>query len=336
VNRLFAGFCICALAPHSMAGTAGGPPPTAIFGGSCDASAALSLGGNRLLVVDDESKNPLKIYSLERPSDMPQNMGKLAKLLPNTTDEEADLEALALLGDDVVFIASHNWHAKPEKMEARQLMFAVPYRLLEGGEVKAAKVGVYRTLVDDLLAAPAISGRVLELLTKARTLDAKEPGGLSIEGLAAMEGGRLLIGFRNPLLDDKFALLLPLANPAEVLHHGAKAVFETPIVLDLGGRGIRDIVYVAERNEYLVIAGAASGNGQNSQAYWWSGRRADAPQLVADMDFTNFNPEAVVVLPGHASGNMLFLSDDGKNAAVCSPNTPRFRGRWYTLPLNKS
>lgn len=337
MNRLVAGLCICAsLASQSMAGTAGGPPPTVIFGGNCDASAALPLGGNRLLVVDDESKKPLKIYSLERPSDMPQDMGKLANLLPNTTDVEADLEALALLGDDVVFIASHNWHAKREKMAARQLMFAVPHKLLEGGQVKADQVGVYRTLVDDLLAAPAIPRAVLDMLTKARTLDAKEPGGLSIEGLAATEDGRLLIGFRNPLIDDKFALLMPLANPAAVLRHGAKAVFETPIALDLGGRGIRDIVYVAERNEYLILAGAASGNGPISLAYWWSGRRAETPQLVADMDFSNFNPEAVAVLSGRASGNVLFLSDDGKNTAVCTPSTKRFRGRWYMLPLTKS
>ena len=128
MNRLIAGLCICAsLASQSMAGTAGKPPPTVIFGGNCDASAALPLGGNRLLVVDDESKKPLKIYTLERPSDMPQDMGKLVNLLPNTTDVEADLEALASLGDDVVFIASHNWHAKREKMAARQLVGCTPY-----------------------------------------------------------------------------------------------------------------------------------------------------------------------------------------------------------------
>ncbi len=220
-------------------------------------------------------------------------------------------------------------------MAARQLMFAVPRKSLESGVVKPAEVSVYRMLVDDLLAAPAIPSTVLDLLRKGRTLDSKESGGLSIEGLAATKDGRLLIGFRNPLLDDNSALLLPLANPAAVLRQRAKAIFEAPIAIDLGGRGIRDIVYVAERDEYLIVAGAAPGSGPVSRAYWWSGRGADAPRHIADIDFSDFNPEAVAVLPGRTGGNVLFLSDDGKTTAVCTPTTKRFRGRWYTLSLSK-
>ena len=54
--------------------------------------------------------------------------------------------------------------------------------------------------------------------------------------------GKLRIGFRNPKNEDKDALLVPLLNPAEIIKKGARAKFGDPLLLNLGGLGVRDMV----------------------------------------------------------------------------------------------
>ena len=83
--------------------------------------------------------------------------------------------------------------------------------------------------------------------------------GLNIEGLAARpDGGPLLIGLRNPLTPDGQALIVPLENPAEVVERGADPTLGRPILLDLGGRGIRDLAYAPHEQAFYIIAGPAT------------------------------------------------------------------------------
>jgi hypothetical protein len=53
-------------------------------------------------------------------------------------------------------------------------------------------------------------------LEAAEKLPPKAKGGLNIEGLAATPDQELLIGFRNPIPEDK-ALVLVLTNPKDLL-----------------------------------------------------------------------------------------------------------------------
>ena len=78
-------------------------------------------------------------------------------------------------------------------------------------------------------------------LGKAATLGPKEEGGLNIESLAA-DGGKLWIGFRNPIGKDGKALMVPLLNPKGVIEKDGKARLGEPITLNLGGLGFRDMV----------------------------------------------------------------------------------------------
>ena len=76
-------------------------------------------------------------------------------------------------------------------------------------------------------------------LAAASKLAAEADGGLNIEGLAATPEGQLLIGFRNPLPDER-ALVVPLENPGEVVD-GKRAKLGEAYELNLGRRGVRSI-----------------------------------------------------------------------------------------------
>jgi hypothetical protein len=141
-------------------------------------------------------------------------------------------------------------------------------------------------------------------LDKAARRTPEADGGLNIEGLAATADGKLLIGLRNPLPQQR-ALIIPLDNPAEVIA-GQPARFGEPILLDLGERGIRSIERIG--NSYLIVAGPTADHGSFA-LFRWSGRRDDAPTPVSGIDLGNLRPEALFAIPD--SNRVQLLSDDG-------------------------
>ncbi|MBI2946297.1 MAG: DUF3616 domain-containing protein, partial [Verrucomicrobia bacterium] len=152
-------------------------------------------------------------------------------------------------------------------------------------------------------------------------------------GLAAAPDNRLLIAFRNPVPQGR-ALLIPLLNP-ERLIAGEKARFGDPILLELGGLGIRDIAFVEGR--YLIGAGAYAGGRGEARLFLWDGK-APRPEIVRAVDLRRFNPEAIVVYPAPATREVQILSDDGSGriaGADCrelkDDNAKRFRALWISL-----
>ena len=133
----------------------------------------------------------------------------------------------------------------------------------------------------------------------------KEPGGLNIEGLCPTPDGGLLIGFRNPIPRGR-ALIVPLKNPGELIE-GRAARFGEPALLDLGGRGVRDLARVG--NGYLIIGGSFEGGGK-FHLYSWAGGTNSA-QKISEAKFKGANPEALLTYPGTPEGEFQILSDDG-------------------------
>jgi hypothetical protein len=165
----------------------------------------------------------------------------------------------------------------------------------------------------------------------AALLPPKAPGGLNIEGLCATSDGQLFIGFRNPIRDGK-ALIAPLLNPNDVIR-GERGRFGTPILLDVGGNGFRDMGRWHGR--YYLLSGAFDPRSA-FRIYGWAGP-GHAPEFIPEMSFTNFNPEALVF--NEELNRVLVLSDDGskKVGGVESKRLPdpaqrRFRAMWMELP----
>lgn len=169
-----------------------------------------------------------------------RGLAALGAFLGTAPDKESDLEGAAAIGSRIDWISSHGRNKGGKLREERHRFFAtevdtrtVPPSLRPIGSP-------YTRLLDDLLSADALKRYRLK---DAAQRAPEAAGGFNIEGLAATADGKLLIGLRNPLVAGR-ALLVPLENPEAVVN-GEAARIGTPILLDLGGRGVRSIECVA-------------------------------------------------------------------------------------------
>jgi hypothetical protein len=297
--------------------------PVLEFRGLANASAAVRVGEDRFLAGCDEN-NVLQLY--RNTGGNPQASFETSPWLGLTTrNGEADFEGAARLGDVVFWLGSHGRNKSGEKRPDRQRLLAV--RVVEpsgGGSVRLEPVGEpVMTLVEQMAAASTLTRFGL---AEASRRPPEEPGGLNLEGLAAGPGDSLWLGFRNPVPEGK-ALLVPLENPLEVIA-GRPARFGEPQLLELGGRGIRDLVWTGR--DYFMIGGAAGGGGK-SQLYRWAGE-ASAPVPVGKAFPKSLNPEALVVFGSAESPRLLVLSDDGGRSANETWDFARrtFRAVWVT------
>jgi hypothetical protein len=166
-------------------------------------------------------------------------------------------------------------------------------------------------------------------LEEAARYAPKELDALNIEGLAATPEGHLLIGFRNPVPRRK-ALLVPLLNPDEVIA-GHRARFGAPILLELGGLGIRDIAY--HEGRYLIIAGSWHGGGP-FRLYRWAGPGSE-PVPLSVKHLQDYQPEAIIIYPEKGLREVQILSDDGTRLIdgvpgkmLPDPRRQAFRSFW--------
>lgn len=270
-----------------------------VYRGLCNASAALALDADRFVVADDEV-SVLKVYRFDTPGlPLPGEDIDLHAFLGGK--EEADLEGSALVGDTIYWIGSHGADGDGNPAPGRRVLFATR-RGGPGERLLVPQGQPCRRLLDDLAGTPA--QRQYDLLGAASKAP-KDPGGLSIEGLADTPEGHLLIGLRNPAPAEG-ALLLVLENPAEVVL-GAPARFGPHLTVDLGGQGIRSIERLGDG--YFIVAGPP-GKGKQFAVYRWSGRAGDSPRRLDVPQLAGLNPEALFFDP---AGTLHILSDDGKD-----------------------
>jgi hypothetical protein len=322
-------FCAFLAGSVSMAFPAKMSPPT-VFYGMCDASAAVALTTNLFVVANDED-NFLRIYRSDE-GGMPVRMFDIGPFLRvEGTSLESDIEGAARLGDRIYWITSHGRNKSGKLRLNRARLFATDIEETPGGiELKPAGRS-YTRLLQDLIKEPRLRPYQLEAASR---LAPKERGALNIEGLAATPEGHLLIGFRNPIPEGK-ALLVPLLHPDRVVA-GKPAQFGPPILIDLGGLGIRSIEFW--NGNYYIIAGPHDG-GQRSKLYVWSGGPEDKPREIEQLNFAAYNPEAILFYPRDFEPKIQVLSDDGTmviNGVACkdlpNPLQRQFRGVWITLP----
>ena len=324
--------------------------------GLCNASAGLRFGEGMFVVADNENAAPTLLHLYKAGQGGPElAVGRIAKeAVAQVADGslEMDLEGAARLGPLVYWIGSHSAGEANGPGEGngpgaagaprpnRQRLFATRLGLESGDKGKGVAVTVepvgrpYQTLLADLEADPRYAPFGLD---QAAKLPGKAKDGLNIEGLAATPNGQLLIGFRNPLPQGK-ALVAPLTNPGAVLA-GEAARFGEPVLLELGGLGIRSLEMV--NGSLLIVAGPSGpGNPKDGPAipsalYRWNGQFESAPELVrlfgSELGKSLFNPEALFV----EGDSLVLLSDDGKLAidGKRCENLPRPKQRFRELRI---
>lgn len=297
--------------------------------GCCDASAGVAVRSNLFVMANDED-NWLRVYRRDQ-SGLPVQTFPVGEFLQvDANKPESDLEGAARIGDRIYWITSHGRNRTGEERESRHRFFATHLEVSAEGKVNLRVEGrPYVRLLQDMVMDAKLAGLGLA----AASLRApKERDGFNIEGLCPTPEGQLLIGFRNPI-PNKQAIVLRMTNPEEVVK-GARAEFGAPHLLDLGGRGVRDIALVAGR--YWIIAGSHQGGGKFN-LYSWDGG-TNAPQKVPDTKFKGFNPEALLVYPEAPANEFQILSDDGTRKiagedckAIQDPTRKWFRSFTYTL-----
>ncbi len=322
---LIAGFGI-----HAHAETRVSAPM--LYSGMCDASAAVALTDKLFAVASDE-ESVIRVYDRDQDGAPLQSINVSAFLDLDPRKPESDLEGAARMGDRAYWITSHGRNKNGKERPSRDRFFAVQI-ITNAQRVELKMVGKpYEHLLDDLMRDPKLKPFNL---TRASKLEPKARGALNIEGLSATPEGRLLIGFRNPIPGGK-ALLVPLLNPEAVIQ-GQAARFGEPILLDLGGLGIRDMEYWD--GQYAIIAGPYDGKGQ-SRIYEWPGGTS-LPRLVKHAHLKGLNPEAIIFYPDKGREQFQLLSDDGKklvNGKPCKqlaePGQQHFRSVWISERQSK-
>jgi hypothetical protein len=296
------------------------------YRGICDASAAVAVE-DRFFVVANDEDNTLRAYARNAPGKLVSALD-VGPFLGLERRREADIEGAARLGDLVFWITSHGTNSSGAARPERRRFFATRLTV-EDDRVKITPFGTpFKDLVQALALEPALARF---RLGDAAMIAPERTGGLNIEGLGTTPAGELLIGFRNPIRDGK-SLLVPLRNPRAIVERQPPQ-FGPPVLLDLGGRGVRSIDYVAALESYLIIAGPPGDDGA-FRMYRWTGRESDAPSPIDDPQIAQLNPEALIVYDGPHAGLQL-LSDDGgrRTGGVDCKDLPENKRKFRAVEL---
>ncbi|MHC5060617.1 MAG: hypothetical protein ACYTFK_05990 [Planctomycetota bacterium] len=287
---------------------------------AADASAAVAIDPNLFIMADDEN-NQLRIYNRYIAGSGPVADSNVSDFLNiDWAHPEGDIEGATWLGGRIFWITSHGRNRYGGYWSSRYNFFATSISR-DDGQITVTVDGNYTGLIDDLIGYDSVynlgladaigvadghidENEIAELAPKVR--------GLNIEGLCATaDANSLLIGFRNPhpsVGEPNQALIIPLYNPEAVVLNGTSAELGPPILLDLGGLGIRSMEYSAALGEYLIVAGShKAGTEAPLQVLYRYNMTTEV--LTKLDDFEIITPEGLFQFPD--SSDIYLVSDDG-------------------------
>jgi hypothetical protein len=299
---------------YAASAAAADPANTVYHTGYSDASTAIALDDNFMIISDDE-KNILNVYS-RHASGLPVKSFDYSTFM-NLTDvsggapREIDLEASAkslVNANRVYWLGSHSNKSNPsfDLRPNRNRIFATDVTGT-GAATNFSFVGYYEGL-RNAVSTWSNTNNLGLVASMASGFDPKQIDGFNMEGMAfAPDNTTMYIGFRAPLeptTNRVNALIAPVQNFESWFGTGTTTdpVLGAPILLDLGGKGIREIVRLSQ-NSFVIAAGDYGDDGLITSAiYKWNGNPSDAPVALTGFNVEAFNPEGI--LPVYASGNM--------------------------------
>jgi predicted extracellular nuclease len=304
--------------------------------GASDASTAIALDANFMIVADDENQ-VLRVYNRQNSGypvatfDYTSSLGLTD--LSGGFPREVDIEAATRVGNRIYWLGSHSNASSGNARPNRYRLFATDVSGT-GATTALSFVGYYTGLRSDLLGWDSANGHGLGAnflgLTASATTgvipEATDGSGFNIEGLVmAPDNTTAYLAFRAPQTvpgSRTRALIVPVTNFASLVGGSpaaGPATFGAPIQLDLGGRGIREIQKNAA-NQYIIVAGpadTATGTApKDFVLYTWNGNAASAP-LLRTANLTALNSggsfESIVEVPSSltATSSIQLLSDNG-------------------------
>ena len=332
------------------------PSSTRFFTGTSDASTAVAIDSQFMLVADDENQ-VLRLYDRSN-SGLPIAGFDFTTTLALTdtsagVPREVDLEASLRVGNRIYWLGSLSNSSSGDYRPNRNRLFATDVSG-SGATTSLSYVGRYDNLKADLISWGDANGYNFTASAAPGVLpEAADGSGFNIEGLTiAPNGTTAYVAFRAPEVPTASrakALIAPITNFADLVTGLATtASIGAAIELDLGGRGIREIKR-SSGGDYLIIAGpadTATGTApKDFRLYTWSGNAADAP-VLRSADLTSLlaggSFESIVDLPASlsSSSQIQLLVDNGdtdfyNNGTAAKElnqnNFKKFRGEWLTL-----
>ncbi|MDD2882203.1 MAG: ExeM/NucH family extracellular endonuclease [Rhodoferax sp.] len=322
-------------------------PNAASTQGAADASTAVVLDGQFMLVGDDEG-NAWRVYNREGGEAL-KEIDFAAYLGINGA--ELDLESSTRIGDTLFFMGSHG-NNKSGVDQANREWLASAKVAGTGANTTLTFNGKFSGLEAALVAwdqsnAHGLGANHFGFAAATAAGTPESNSGFGVEGMtSSANGSALWIAFRAPVTGSaalNTALIVQLTNPLSVLDGSALPVFGPAIELDLGGRSIRSIDKNAS-GQYLVLAGPAGAAtadvADDFQLYVWDGSmdaNGVATHLVKQAvaldtllaDGASF--EAIVDVPADlsAGAKIHLLQDDG--AVVLAGQTQETKD----LPVNE-
>jgi hypothetical protein len=353
------GLTATAVLKYAASAASSTPATTRFHYGKADASTAIPLDDNYMLVADDEDQ-VLRVYS-RTVSGLPLAEFDFTSSLGLTqtssgVPREVDIEASARVGNRIYWMGSHSRGSAGQDRPNRYRIFATD---LNQFGTSLTYVGRYDTLRQEIINWDNSNGHgkgagYYGLGTGSNIPEDPNLSGFNIEGLTfAPDNTTAYVAFRAPVITPTnnitaisrtHALIVPIANFASLFTlNPSMPMFEAPIELDLGGRGIREIRKNAD-NQYLIIAGSAS-SVRNFALYTWTGNRLDKPTLRT-ADLSQFNTdgsfESILDVPANLNefSQIQLLVDNGDtvyyNDGVAAKDLPianfkKFRSERVTL-----
>jgi hypothetical protein len=325
------------LVNYAASATSVTPNTTRFHTGASDASTAIAIDSNYMLVGDDESQ-VLRLYDRNQSGlalngfDFTSSLG-LTDTSGSGALREVDIEAATRLNNTIYWTGSNSNSSSGDYRPNRDRLFATQISGT-GANTTLSYQGRYDFLEQDVTAWDRNNGHGLGANYLGLTASAT-PGvipesinGYNIEGLTiAPDNTTAYVAFRAPLeaaSNRSDALIVPVTNFTSLLSSTGggtqgSATFGAPILLDLGGRGIREIQRNAS-NQYLIIAGStgsATGTAPNDfRLFTWTGNPTDAPELRS-ANLTGLNTggsfESIVAVPDNltSTSQLQLLTDNG-------------------------
>jgi hypothetical protein len=294
--------------------------------GIADASAAIALDNDHMVIANDET-NLFYLYN-RNTSGLPVktfdfNNNNLLNLTDGSTGnwKELDLEAVApspTVPGRTYWLGSMSNSSSFNDKPNRDRIMGIDMTGA-GAAANFANAGFISGLRSRLIAWGDANGYNFSAAA-AEGKDPKTIDGFNAEGLVfGPDNTTVYIGFRAPLVPTGTrtkAVIAPLMQFETWFSSNGSGNLSigTPIELDLGGRGIRDMIRLSNGN-YVIVAGSYDETPIPA-VYRWTGNPADAPIALNSFDLTGLNAEAVMPLNqgGLLSLNKLqVISDNGDN-----------------------
>jgi len=289
-------FVVCGLAQNCMATPSKDKLVIRTFEDLYEPSAAIAIEGKGLLIFEDDGPEVVSLHGVVK-----DDSGfKLKKLYSGTVDV-SDIEgATKGAGGTVFAITSHSFDKDDQQNDQREQLIQLKVKdKIDVGFL--GNVNMREAIAGELVKLdPAMTDRLHEI---------------NIEGLCfAKAADVLMIGLRAPLYKGK-AIVLSLKNPYELSSDSFTAQFlAEPLLLDLGGVGIRAMAYSESSDQYFFVSEVETKKKKMRPRLWaWDGGKKYAAERMEFPGLKNLkNIEGLTFFRTEEKDMVLFVCDDGK------------------------